>query len=133
MCLVAKGYYNGIIFHRVAHGFVIQAGDPTGTGSGGSSVFGQPFMDELYASTPSYKTGYVAGVLAMANSGPNTNGSQFFIMTADNSTLPHSYTIFGKVTSGMDVVSAIGSVPLVSGVDDGAPVTPITITKATVN
>ncbi len=135
-CLVAKGYYNGITFHRVSHGFVIQAGDPTGTGSGGSSVYGAPFMDELYPDTASYKAGYVTGVLAMANAGPNTNTSQFFIMLADHPELPNSYTIFGKVTSGMSVVSAIGSVPVTPsamGQEDGAPVTPIVITKATVN
>jgi cyclophilin family peptidyl-prolyl cis-trans isomerase len=134
VCLVQQGYYNGIKFHRVAHGFVIQAGDPTGTGSGGTSVFGGPFEDELYADTPSYKAGYVKGTLAMANSGPNTNGSQFFIMTS-NADLPHNYTIFGKVTSGMDVVDKIGSVPVNPGFgpEDGAPVTAVIINKATVN
>lgn len=134
VCLVQKGYYNGIKFHRVAHGFVIQAGDPTGTGSGGESIYGGKFEDELYPDTPSYKAGYVKGTLAMANAGPNTNGSQFFIMLADLN-LSHDYTIFGKVSSGMDVVLKIGAVPVTPGLgpEDGAPVTPIIINKATVN
>jgi cyclophilin family peptidyl-prolyl cis-trans isomerase len=133
ICLVEKGYYDGIKFHRVAHGFVIQAGDPTGTGSGGESIYGAKFEDELYPDTASYKAGYVKGTLAMANAGPNTNGSQFFIMTSDVS-LPNNYTIFGKVSSGMDVVDKIGKVPVTPGFgpEDGAPITPIVINKATV-
>jgi cyclophilin family peptidyl-prolyl cis-trans isomerase len=103
--LANKGFYNGTIFHRVISGFMIQGGDPTGTGTGGP---GYKFADELNAATPSYKAGYVRGTVAMANSGPNTNGSQFFIMHKDNS-LPHSYTIFGRVISGMDVVDAIAA------------------------
>src|SRR6266481_5197985 len=97
ICLTEQGYYNNVTFHRVAHGFVVQGGDPTGTGAGGKSVYGASFEDELYPNTPSYKTGYLKGVVAMANSGPNTNGSQFFIMLADHPELPHLYTIFGKV------------------------------------
>lgn len=103
IALAEKGFYNGVIFHRVIKGFMIQGGDPTGTGMGGP---GYKFADELDAHTPSAKQGYVRGVVAMANSGPNTNGSQFFIMHADYA-LPHSYTIFGKVVSGMEVVDAI--------------------------
>lgn len=105
--LAKKGYYNGLTFHRVEPGFVIQGGDPNGNGTGGTSIFGTKFEDELSPSTQSYKDGYKEGVLAMANSGPNTNGSQFFIMLADNDTLPKNYTIFGKVTKGMDVVKKI--------------------------
>ena len=105
--LAKKGYYNGLTFHRVEPGFVIQGGDPNGNGSGGYSIFGPTFADELNPDTESYKAGYQEGVLAMANRGPNTNGSQFFIMLADNTTLPHSYTIFGKVKTGMDVVKQI--------------------------
>ena len=105
--LSKKGYYNGLTFHRVVPGFVIQGGDPSGNGSGGYSIYGPTFEDELNPETPSYKAGYVEGVLAMANRGPNTNGSQFFIMLADNTSLPHNYTIFGKVTKGMDVVKQI--------------------------
>lgn len=105
--LSKKGYYNGLTFHRVESGFVIQGGDPNGNGSGGYSIYGPTFEDELNPSTTSYKTGYKEGVLAMANRGPNTNGSQFFIMLADNESLPKSYTIFGKVTKGLEVVHQI--------------------------
>jgi cyclophilin family peptidyl-prolyl cis-trans isomerase len=103
--LARKGFYNGLIFHRVIEGFMIQGGDPTGTGMGGP---GYKFADELNPATASYKQGYVRGVMAMANSGPNTNGSQFFIMHKDTP-LPHNYTIFGKVISGMDAVDAIAN------------------------
>jgi cyclophilin family peptidyl-prolyl cis-trans isomerase len=106
--LAQKGFYNGVIFHRVIQGFMIQGGDPTGTGRGGP---GYTFADELNSTTPSYKQGYVTGVVAMANAGPNTNGSQFFIMLAPTP-LPHLYTIFGKVTSGQNVVNAIGALPV---------------------
>lgn len=105
--LSKNGYYNNLTFHRVEPGFVIQGGDPKGNGTGGVSIYGQTFEDELNPETPSYKAGYMEGVLAMANRGPNTNGSQFFIMLADNLSLPHAYTIFGKVTAGMDVVKKI--------------------------
>jgi cyclophilin family peptidyl-prolyl cis-trans isomerase len=105
--LSKKGYYNGLTFHRVEPGFVIQGGDPNGNGSGGYSIYGSTFEDELIPSTTSYKEGYKEGVLAMANRGPNTNGSQFFIMLADNDSLPHAYTIFGKVTKGLEVVHQI--------------------------
>ena len=105
--LAKLGYYNNLTFHRVEPGFVIQGGDPNGNGTGGLSIYGQTFEDELNQNTDSYKEGYKEGVVAMANRGPNTNGSQFFIMLADNDSLPHSYTIFGKVTSGMDVVKQI--------------------------
>lgn len=133
VCLIQKGYYDGIKFHRVSHGFVIQAGDPTGTGAGGESVYGGKFEDELNPDTASYKEGYVEGVLAMANSGPNTNGSQFFIMTDTRTDLPNAYTIFGKVTLGLDVVKKIGAVPVNPGpfgTEDGAPITPVLINKA---
>ena len=96
--LSKEGYYDGLTFHRRVEGFVIQGGDPDGTGSGGP---GYRFEDEL---TDDYA--YDRGILAMANAGPNTNGSQFFIMLADNP-LPKAYTIFGRVTSGMDAVDAI--------------------------
>ena len=105
--LAKKGYYNGLTFHRVEPGFVIQGGDPNGNGSGGYSIYGPTFEDELNPDTDSYKTGYKEGVVAMANRGPNTNGSQFFIMLADNDSLPKNYTIFGKVTKGLDVVHKI--------------------------
>lgn len=104
--LARTSFYDKVIFHRVVKGFMIQSGDPTGTGSGGP---GYAFEDELNPDTVSYKEGYKRGVVAMANSGPNTNGSQFFIMLADNDSLPRSYTIFGKVIKGQEVVDAIGN------------------------
>jgi len=109
--LANKGYYNGVIFHRVIKGFMIQGGDPTGTGRGGP---GYSFEDELNPNTESYKTGYKRGVVAMANAGPNTNGSQFFIMHQDTP-LPNSYTIFGRVISGMETVDAIAQSPVGPG------------------
>lgn len=125
--LTNAGYFDCLTFHRVAKGFVIQGGDPTGTGSGGISVFGPKFDDELNPSTPSYKTGYVKGVLAMANAGPNTNSSQFFILLADQTSwMPHNYTIFGKVVSGQDVVDKIGLVPTADPDNkDGKPKEPV--------
>jgi len=125
--LAKKGFYDGLIFHRVIDGFMIQGGDPTGTGMSGP---GYKFADELDPSTPSYKAGYQKGVVAMANSGPNTNGSQFFIMLQDNPLLPNLYTIFGKVISGQDVVDAIGKVKTNS---DDRPLTPVVIKKAIVS
>jgi len=107
IALANKKFYDGVIFHRVIDGFMIQGGDPTGTGTGGP---GYKFADELNPQTESYKAGYEKGVVAMANSGPNTNGSQFFIMVADYP-LPNNYTIFGKVVSGQEVADAIAKVP----------------------
>jgi cyclophilin family peptidyl-prolyl cis-trans isomerase len=132
--LTKSGYYDCLTFHRIAKNFVIQGGDPTGTGSGGESAFGGEFADELNPNTPSGKAGYQKGVLAMANRGPNTNTSQFFIMLGDVQ-LPYNYTIFGKVVSGMEVVDKIGQAPITPqmGPTDGTPVTKITITKATIS
>jgi len=112
--LAKNGFYDGLTFHRVEPGFVIQGGDPDGNGTGGTSIYGSEFEDELNENTESYKNGYKEGVLAMANRGPDTNSSQFFIMLADNDSLPKNYTIFGKVTTGMDVVKniAVGDVML---------------------
>jgi len=101
--LAEKGYYNGLIFHRVIKGFMIQGGDPGGTGAGGESIWGKPFNDEFNDKVKFDSP----GILAMANSGPNTNGSQFFITTADTSWLNMRHTIFGKVISGYDVVQKI--------------------------
>ena len=132
--LAQRGYYNNLTFHRVVKGFMIQGGDPNGNGTGGQSMWGQPFADELNPATPSYQAGYQKGVVAMANSGPNTNGSQFFIMLKDTP-LPHLYTIFGKVISGQDVVDAIGNVPVkpsASG-EESTPVTPVIMEQVTVN
>jgi cyclophilin family peptidyl-prolyl cis-trans isomerase len=106
--LAERGYYDGVIFHRVIKGFMIQGGDPTGTGRGGESASGGRFNDEIDGSSSLYQRGYKKGIVAMANAGPNTNGSQFFIMHADYP-LPPSYTIFGRVTDGLDVVDAIAT------------------------
>ena len=103
--LAGKHFWDDTIVHRVVPGFVIQMGDPTGTGTGGP---GYRFDDELASAR---ERGYDRGTLAMANAGPNTNGSQFFICL-DDVGLPPSYTVFGMVTSGMDVVDAIAGVPL---------------------
>lgn len=132
--LSKSGYYDCLTFHRIAKGFVIQGGDPTGTGTGGQSAFGEDFEDELDPNTPSAKEGYKHGVLAMANRGPNTNSSQFFIMLADNQ-LPHNYTIFGKVVSGLDVVDKIGAVPITPqmGPTDGTPKEKVVISKAVIS
>ena len=104
--LARDGYYNGVVFHRVIENFMIQGGDPTGSGRGGP---GYRIRDELEGEGT-----YSRGKVAMANSGPNTNGSQFFICHADVG-LPHSYTIFGNVTSGFDAVDSIAAAPTDSG------------------
>ncbi|MDZ4816837.1 MAG: peptidylprolyl isomerase [Verrucomicrobiota bacterium] len=106
--LANKGYYNGVIFHRVIKNFMIQGGDPTGTGRGGQSAWGGKFNDEINKTSALYQKGYKKGTVAMANAGPNTNGSQFFIMHGDYQ-LPPSYTIFGQVITGQDVVDAIAT------------------------
>jgi len=124
--LANKGFYNGLIFHRVISGFMIQGGDPTGTGTGGP---GYQFADELNPDTVSYKAGYVRGTVAMANAGPDTNGSQFFIMHKDTP-LPHNYTIFGKVISGMDAVDAIAATPTGAG---DRPITNMVMKTVTVS
>jgi cyclophilin family peptidyl-prolyl cis-trans isomerase len=101
--LARQGFYDGVKFHRVINGFMIQGGDPTGTGMGGP---GYQFKDEL----PTTRS-YTKGIIAMANAGANTNGSQFFIMLADYP-LAKNYSIFGQVTGGQDVVDKIGNVPV---------------------
>ena len=106
--LAEKGYYDGVIFHRVIKGFMIQGGDPTGTGRGGQSAWGGRFNDEINPSSELYRGKYAQGTVAMANAGPNTNGSQFFIMHVDYP-LPPSYTKFGQVIEGQDVVDAIAT------------------------
>ncbi|MFI5252051.1 MAG: peptidylprolyl isomerase [Bacteroidota bacterium] len=136
--LAAKKFFDGMRVHRVAKGFVIQTGDEKSKdtaqvsqwGFGGESIWGKPFNDELNASTPSYKAGYVKGVVAMANSGPNTNKSQFFVCLKDVG-LPHNYTIFGKVTKGMTVVEKIGDVEIIPamGPSDGRPKVDVLIKK----
>lgn len=123
--LAESNFYDNLTFHRVIKNFMIQGGDPNGTGTGGP---GYSFEDELNPSTESGKEGYKRGVVAMANAGPNTNGSQFFIMHGDTK-LPYSYTIFGKVVSGMDTVDKIATLP--TGAND-KPTTPAIIKDVTV-
>jgi len=119
------GYYDNIIFHRVISGFMIQGGDPSGTGHGEYGKFpGYTFEDELNNQQP-----YEKGILAMANAGPNTNGSQFFIMHVDYP-LPYQYTIFGKVTDGLDVIDSIASVQTAEG---DKPVEDVVILGVTVS
>jgi cyclophilin family peptidyl-prolyl cis-trans isomerase len=131
--LAQKGYYDGLIFHRVIKGFMIQGGDPLcgatqDKGQCGTGGPGYQFEDELNSATASYKTGYKKGVVAMANSGPNTNGSQFFIMHADYG-LPNNYTIFGKVVKGQDVVDKIANTKVGAG---DRPTTAVVMEKVTV-
>jgi len=107
--LANKNYYDGVIFHRVIKNFMIQGGDPLGEGYGGESAWGGKFEDEINRDSDLYKGVYEKGKVAMANAGPNTNGSQFFIMHIDYP-LPPSYTKFGRVTEGQDVVDKIAEV-----------------------
>ncbi len=117
VCLARAGYYDFTLFHRIMNGFMIQGGDPTGTGSGDP---GYQFEDEL----PSGETPYVRGTLAMANAGANTNGSQFFIVHADQpAQFPANYSIFGQVTEGLEVLDALASVPVID--QRGEPSDPI--------
>jgi peptidylprolyl isomerase len=119
--LVNQGFYDGTIFHRVIEGFMIQGGDPAGSGQGGP---GYTIRDEFTANNRN-----VRGTIAMANAGPNTGGSQFFINLVDNPHLNTAHPVFGKVVEGMEVVDRIGKVR--TGSKD-RPVTPVKITKATV-
>jgi peptidyl-prolyl cis-trans isomerase A (cyclophilin A) len=118
----SKPYYTGLTFHRIIAGFMIQGGDPTGTGSGGP---GYRFADEIDRSHRFDK----AGIMAMANAGPNTNGSQFFITVAAYPKLPTNYTIFGEVVQGLDVVQAIGNVK--TGAND-KPLQPVVMKTVTI-
>ncbi|MFA6416060.1 MAG: peptidylprolyl isomerase [Candidatus Paceibacterota bacterium] len=120
--LAKKDFYNGTIFHRVIKGFMIQGGDPTGTGMGGP---GYKFNDEPFAGE------YTRGTVAMANAGPNTNGSQFFIMHADVP-LPKAYVIFGKVISGMETVDKIATAPVKAGGENSSPINPVKVTSVEV-
>jgi cyclophilin family peptidyl-prolyl cis-trans isomerase len=131
--LAEHGYYDGVTFHRIVKGFMLQGGDPEGTGRGGMSAWGGKFDDEIKSDSPLYQAGYKRGVLAMANSGPNTNGSQFFIMHADYP-LPPAYVIFARVTKGLEVVGAIAKTPTQLGADGGMsrPLKPIVIKKISV-
>lgn len=120
-----EGYYNGVIFHRVIKGFMIQGGDPTGTGRGGKSIWGAPFEDEVTDSVKFDRP----GLLAMANAGPKSNGSQFFITTAATPWLHKKHTIFGEVVKGYDVIQKIESTKTGSG---DRPVEEVKILRMTV-
>jgi len=155
--LSRRKFFDGMRVHRVSQGFVIQTGDDKSKhaaktnewGTGGQSIYPHKvidkrtskmitvytFNDELNPDAPSYKEGYTKGVVAMANSGPNTNTSQFFVMLRDNTALRKDFTIFGKVVSGMDVVEKIGAVEVIPGPfgpTDGRPKTDILVKKISV-
>jgi cyclophilin family peptidyl-prolyl cis-trans isomerase len=131
--LAEHGYYDGLSFHRIVKGFMIQGGDPAGDGTGGESAWGAFFDDEIREDSALYRGGYRRGLIAMANAGPNTNGSQFFILHQDYP-LPPRYVIFARVTSGMDVVDALASTPTTMGADGGMsrPLQPPIIKKVTI-
>ncbi len=124
--LAEKGYYDSLTFHRVIEHFMIQGGDPNGNGTGGQSIWGGFFDDEF---NQSY-TFDSAGVMAMANRGPNTNGSQFFITLEPTPWLNYHFTIFGRVIAGMDVVKTIGKIPTSKPFDK--PVNPVVMESVTI-
>mmetsp|Transcript_20567 Transcript_20567/g.64714 ORF Transcript_20567/g.64714 Transcript_20567/m.64714 type:complete len:192 (+) Transcript_20567:312-887(+) len=121
--LARTGYYDGTTFHRVIRGFMAQGGDPTGTGRGGESIYGGKFADEITRELKHVG----AGVLAMANSGPNTNGSQFFLTLAPAPWLDGKHAIFGRVASGMGTVRKLGMVPIDA---NDRPTTTVTVRRA---
>ncbi|XP_026940224.1 peptidyl-prolyl cis-trans isomerase-like 3 [Sagmatias obliquidens] len=108
LALCASNYYNGCIFHRNIKGFMVQTGDPTGTGRGGSSIWGKKFEDEY----SEYLKHNVRGVVSMANNGPNTNGSQFFITYGKQPHLDMKYTVFGKVIDGLETLDELEKLPV---------------------
>lgn len=131
--LAEKGYYHGLTFHRIIKGFMVQGGDPAGDGTGGESAWGGQFGEEIKRDSPLYRRNYVRGVVAMANAGPDTNGSQFFIMH-QNYPLPPQYIIFGQVTKGIEVVDALAQTPTRRGRDGqmSEPLTPPKMLKVTI-
>ena len=131
--LAERGFYDNLTFHRIVKGFMIQGGDPSGDGTGGESAWGGTFEDEIKQDSQTYKDGYRRGIVAMANAGPNTNGSQFFIMHQDYP-LPPAYVIFARVTKGIEVVDAIAETPTTRGPDGGMsqPLTPPRMKKVTI-
>jgi cyclophilin family peptidyl-prolyl cis-trans isomerase len=131
--LAERGYYNGTIFHRVAAGFMIQGGDPKGDGTGGQTATGTMLPNEVNRTSPLYQGGYRRGLVAMANKGrPETGSSQFFIMHQTYPLQP-VYTIFGRVTDGIDVVDKIATAPTTMndlGTEKSKPLTPVKVNKA---
>jgi cyclophilin family peptidyl-prolyl cis-trans isomerase len=127
--LAERGFYNGVIFHRVISGFMVQGGDPTGAGTGGQTASGGALPNEINLNSPLYQGGYKRGDLAMANKGrPETGSSQFFIMH-QNYSLPPNYTIFGRVTEGIEVVDKIAAAPNTGPQTMNRPVTPVKMNK----
>jgi cyclophilin family peptidyl-prolyl cis-trans isomerase len=131
--LAEHGYYDGLTFHRVVKGFMIQGGDPQGNGTGGQSAWGDFFPDEINPQSALYTGGYRRGLVAMANAGPNTNGSQFFILQEDYP-LPPNYVIFARVTRGLEVVDALANTPteLGAGGEMSKPAVPLVMKTVTV-
>ena len=131
--LAEHGYYDGLTFHRIVKDFMIQGGDPTGNGSGGQSAWGDPFPDEINPDSALYRGGYKRGLVAMANAGPNTNGSQFFILHQDYP-LPPNYVIFARVVSGIATVDALANTATTIGPDGemSRPVVPPVMKTVTV-
>lgn len=132
--LAERGFYNGVIFHRVMSGFMIQGGDPTGSGTGGQTADGGRLPNEIDINSPLYQGGYKRGQLAMANKGrPETATSQFFVMHGDRplNQLPANYTVFGRVIEGINVIDKIATAPTApqpTG-ENSRPVTPVKMNK----
>ena len=129
--LAERGYYNGLVFHRVANGFMIQGGDPNGDGTGGQTATGALLPNEINRTSPLYQGGYRRGLVAMANKGrPETGSSQFFIMHQTYPLQPN-YTIFGRVIEGMDVVDRIATAPTTMSPngEKSRPITPVKTNK----
>jgi cyclophilin family peptidyl-prolyl cis-trans isomerase len=131
--LAEHGYYDKLTFHRIVKEFMIQGGDPQGDGKGGESAWGGTFEDEIDPSSPIYQRGYRRGIVAMANSGKDTNGSQFFIMHQDYA-LPPNYVMFAYVTKGQEVVDSLAETPTTLGADGGMskPLEPVVIRRIVV-
>jgi peptidyl-prolyl cis-trans isomerase B (cyclophilin B) len=130
--LAGREYYNGVIFHRVINGFMIQGGDPQGNGRGGETATGEPLPNEIDTGSPLYQGGYKRGQVAMANKGrPESGSSQFFIMHQDRppQMLPANYTIFGRVIEGMDVVDKIATAPNTGPSTMNRPVSPVKMNR----
>lgn len=127
LALAASGYYNKTLFHRNMKGFMLQGGDPTGTGKGGESIFGGVFADEIHPECPLH---YKRGIVSMANNGPDTNGSQFFITYSPQPHLNSKYTVFGQVIDGFEVLDAIERVPVGK---KNRPTTDITLNSVTIH
>jgi cyclophilin family peptidyl-prolyl cis-trans isomerase len=131
--LAEHAYYDGLTFHRIVRGFMIQGGDPAGNGTGGQSAWGAPFADEINPDSALYRGGYRRGLVAMANGGRNTNGSQFFILHQDYPLKPE-YVIFAFVVNGLDVVDALANVAVTMGPggEPSQPQVPPIIKKVTI-